>query len=180
MPFGVAPRIRSAVVCGLSTEAESERDAGGVMIRKFAFNAATQIKACFRSASLALVGDALSCSRGDKHPQARSTPHECYLIQVAGFSGGNHPPPTRRSQHHAGFFFICHRRLQVTTCARNTVSSHATEPPTQLRSDSAIRIDTVDQRLQHLRCFVVGHLARTCIFVATAAIVQHQLANIGP
>ena len=93
MPFGVAPRIRSAVVCGLSTEAESERDAGGVMIRKFAFNAATQIKACFRSASLALVGDALSCSRGDKHPQARSTPQECYLIQVAGFPGVNLPPP---------------------------------------------------------------------------------------
>lgn len=82
MPFGVAPRIRSAVVCGLSTEAESERDAGGVMIRKFAFNAATQIKACFRSASLALVGDALSCSRGDKHPQARSNPQQPAAVLI--------------------------------------------------------------------------------------------------
>ena len=116
MPFGVAPRIRSAVVCGLSTEAESERDAGGVMIRKFAFNAATQIKACFRSASLALVGDALSCSRGDKHPQARSTPHACYLIQAAGFPVVNRPPLLQTPPHTGNpslrrFFFVSRCRV---------------------------------------------------------------------
>ena len=163
MPFGVAPRIRSAVVCGLSTEAESERDAGGVMIRKFAFNAATQIKACFRSASLALVGDALSCSRGDKHPQARSTPHECYLIQVAGFPGVNHPPPHKTPPHTGNpslwrFFF-------VSRCRVVSLNSHR------------FRTDHLDAAT---RALIVSANTATCLAVTTLSMMDVERRRRSP
>ncbi len=37
---------------------------------------------------MSLAADALNCSPGDKHPQASSSPHECYLIQTAIILGG--------------------------------------------------------------------------------------------